>query len=132
MGYESSGSWSEFDPGLPFSFFVIEIRLPVTGQDVSPNLKNSSYRLRKGQLRRLREVVAHRGSTVESNDFLSTMVNCITFFASGLEPPFFENKSVAALCSARSMRLTPCDCDILSINLFTVSGDRFSSLSVLK
>ena len=49
---KSSGWRSELDPELGFSFFVIET-LAIIGQKVSQYLKNSSNRLRKGQLRRL-------------------------------------------------------------------------------
>ena len=45
------GSRSRFDPGLQFSFFLIET-LPITGQKSSKCLKNGSDRLRKGQLHR--------------------------------------------------------------------------------
>ena len=45
------GSRSGFDPGLRFSFFLLET-LSITGQKVFKCRKNSSDRLRKGQRQR--------------------------------------------------------------------------------
>ena len=48
------GSLFGFDPGLRFSFFLIEA-LSITGQTFSKCLKNGSDSLQKGQLRRICE-----------------------------------------------------------------------------
>ena len=47
-------SWFGLDPGLRFSFFLIDA-LSITGQKFSKCLKNGSDRLRKGQLHRRRK-----------------------------------------------------------------------------